>query len=87
MSVAKRFVVAQTPKTAVWRHYLCGWCSPGDSPPSGWHATHSDVYNVPCWASDREQALMFDETTARQLVDQFDARYRRVVCHHIEELS
>ncbi len=36
---------------------------------------------------ERDQALTFDEALARQLVDRFDERYRRVVLHSIEESS
>lgn len=47
----------------------------------GWHD------DVPIWLPVREEALKLDEQTARQLVDRFDTRYRRVVQHHIEEIA
>jgi hypothetical protein len=65
-----KYLVAQTPGSGTWRHYLCGW--------------HGDV---PVWLPAREEALKLDEPTARQLVDRFDTRYRRVVQHLVEEVA
>lgn len=64
-----RYVVAQTPDSGSWIHYLCGWYG-----------------EVPVWERDRERALKVDEASARQLVERFDHRYKRVVRHYIEEL-
>jgi hypothetical protein len=74
---SKRYIVAQVPDSGAWRHYLWGWI--GDD---GWVR---DEREVPVFYSDRAQALVLDETTARQLAARFDARYRHVVQHVVEE--
>jgi hypothetical protein len=87
-AAAKRFVVAQVPAgtRSSWRHYLCGWCSSGNGPPSGWHATRDAMHHVPVFMGDRAQALRFDEPAARLLADQLNDRYRNVVRNYAEEV-
>lgn len=70
-----RYVVVQTPvQTPVSAR---GW----RHYLSGWHG------DVPTWSSQRDDALKLDEQVALRFIDVLDARYRRVVCHYIEELS
>jgi hypothetical protein len=71
----RRYVVTQTPASGTWRAYLCAWVVGGT-----W--IREGVHDVPVFLCARDQALTFDEPTARQLVDRLDARYRRVVRHH-----
>jgi hypothetical protein len=75
----KRYVIMQAPRSTGRRAYLCAWVG-GD----GW--VRDGIHEVPVFLYERDQALTFDEATARQLADRFDARYRRVVLHHVEEL-
>ena len=80
------YVVAQEPASGAWRHYLCGWCAHGGPPASGWFASCADAHSVPVFLPARDQALVFDEETARQFAARLDDRYRRVVRHDVEEL-
>jgi hypothetical protein len=80
---AKRYVVAQRPKGGVWIHYLCAWVRSG-----AWVRDFAaDAREIPVFLAARDQALVFDEETALQLVERLDERYRRVVRHHAEEVQ
>lgn len=88
MTEERRFVVAQRLIGGRWRQYLCAWMKSGERSQDG----AGDPRAFPLWHVERDQALKLDELTARQLVDQFDARYgqtegARVVQHLVEELS
>lgn len=79
MTDSKHYIIAQSPASGARRAYLCAWVG-GD----GW--VRDGIHEIPVFLYERDQALTFDEATARQLAGRFDDRYRRVVRHHVEEL-
>jgi hypothetical protein len=71
----RRYIVVQNGSKPA---YLCAWVGDGT-----W--IREGIREVPVFLYERDQALTFDETTARQIVDRLDARYR-LMRHFAEEL-